>query len=714
MPLDNQHGRHPHFFFDTVDRVTIDGIHYIPTSRNSEGYLFRRADSTGVAEGFSNERIALLVREQRLSVEVSYYLPQAAMKKLSGPECAVSCLSASHETRVRMRDSIVQAFREMEKAKRIVRTDKSIEANRAALCDLAADFYARQAVLESDRTGERPKKFSARSLRRWLTNFERFGIGGNSDNYAQSGNRTGNMLSEARAILAQQVRGYLSRDRPTIATIARNTRAAFSAENALRAEKGLPPLTVPSRNAINEAIKRLDPFTVAVARYGEEEALRQMRQTGQGIFALARPMQRVEVDEHKIDLISIFKEEGLLEFFSADERKRLGLDGKKGRWWCTVAMCATTRCIVGMRLSRTPSRCSALETLQMMMVDKGEWADAVHAVSPWNMYGTPELVVTDCGSAFKSFEFRAACADLGIRVERSIAGLPHLRGRIERLFRTLGINLLPLLTGRTFSSILERGEYDSEARAALTADELASALIRWVVDIYHNTPHDGLEGATPLEVWNEAAATYGVRPPPAINQMAPIFARTMKRTLSGEGISVMGVRYHSEDLARFGLHHSQRELEVRWYPGDIGAIWVKMGDWVKVGAVFEGFDGVRAHDWIAAARRLRNTLRKGQEASQEIVFKAIREIVAMNSAAKARANILTDDWSDDSLAHIEGNLFQGFVVASKPAAPDTRLATDGMGHVVTPAAPEPTVAEPIATPIATPRRKGTGKMRLED
>lgn len=278
----------------------------------------------------------------------------------------------------------------------------------------------------------------------------------------------------------------------------------------------------------------------------------------------------------------------------------------------------------------------------------------------------------------------------------------------------MGINLLPLLTGRTFSSVLERGEYDSEARAALTADELAFALIRWVVDIYHNTPHEGLNGATPLQVWNEAAETYGVRLPPSTSQMGPIFARRMFRTLNGEGISVLGVRYHSEDLARFGLHHNERELEVRWYPGDIGAIWVKMGDWVKVGAVFEGYDGVRANDWIAAVRRLRNTLRKGQEASWEIVFKAIREIVHMNNAAKKRANIMTDDWSAESIAHLEENLIQGFVMASKPAAPDIRLSTDGMGHVVTPAAPEPTVAASIATPIVTPRRKGTGKMSLED
>lgn len=713
MPFDSKPNQHPHFFFDTVDRVTIDGVAYIPVTRNSEGYLFKRADNTGVAEGFSNERLALLVRDQRLSVETSYYLPQTAAANLSGPAGSVTLLSGAHETRVRMRNAIVEAFLEMEKGKQIVRTDASIEANHASLCQRAAEFYARGAVLPSDKTREQPKKFSARSLRRWLRDFEEFGIGGNTDKYAKCGGREGNMLSEARIILAKQVRGYLSRDQPKITTIVQNTRAAFSEENAIRAAKGLPALSVPSRNAISAAIKRLDSFTVAVSRYGQEEAMRRMRITGKGLFTLDRPMQRVEMDESCIDLISVFKEGGLLDFFSEEERRRLGLDGKKGRWWWTVAICATTRCIVGMRLSRTPTRYSAIETLQMMLVDKGEWADAVHAVSPWNMFGMPELLVTDCGSAFKSHEFRTACSDLGIRVERAIAGLPQLRGRIERLFRTMSINLLPLLTGRTFSNILERGEYDSEARAALTADELAFALIRWVVDIYHNSPHEGLNGRTPLEVWREASETYGVRPPPTIDKMGPIFAKPMRRVLSGEGISVMGVRYHSEDLARFGLHHGERDMEVRWYPGDIGAIWVKMGEWVKVGAVFDGFDGVRAQDWIAAARRLRAALRKGQVASQEIVYKAIREIVTMNSAAKTRANILTEDWSDENLARVEESLFQGFVIASKAAAPDILPTNDGIGQVVNPAMEEPAQPTPEA-PIVSPRRKGTGNMNVED
>lgn len=76
------------------------------------------------------------------------------------------------------------------------------------------------------------------------------------------------------------------------------------------------------------------------------------------------------------------------------------------------------------------------------------------------MHGTPELIVTDCGSAYKSIEFRAACHDLQITVERAPAGTPWMRPYVERLFRSIGTDLMARLTGRTFGNVLERGDAD--------------------------------------------------------------------------------------------------------------------------------------------------------------------------------------------------------------------------------------------------------------
>ena len=155
-----------------------------------------------------------------------------------------------------------------------------------------------------------------------------------------------------------------------------------------------------------------------------------------------------------------------------------------------------------------------------------------------------ELLVTDAGSAFKAADFRTACADLGIRQEIAIAGVPQLRARIERLFRTLNLSLMPRLSGRSFENSLARGDYDGLAETALNVDDLTRALTRWVVDVYHNTPHEGLAGRTPLDAWEQAMLDWGVTPPPGPELQAQIFARPMQRNLEGDGITVIGVRYH--------------------------------------------------------------------------------------------------------------------------------------------------------------------------
>lgn len=156
-------------------------------------------------------------------------------------------------------------------------------------------------------------------------------------------------------------------------------------------------------------------------------------------------------------------------------------------------------------------------------------------------------------------------------------------------------------SGRSFESAVARGDNDALGQAVLNVDDLTRVLVRWVVDVYHNTPHEGLGGRTPLEAWEQAMLDWGVTPPPGPELQAQIFARPMTRKLEGDGITILGVRYHSRELATWRLHHHVEKVDIRWSPGDLGAIWVKAGKWVKVPAVFEGFAGLRAEEWALSA-----------------------------------------------------------------------------------------------------------------
>jgi hypothetical protein len=135
---------------------------------------------------------------------------------------------------------------------------------------------------------------------------------------------------------------------------------------------------------------------------------------------------------------------------------------------------------------------------------------------------------------------------------------------------------MPRLTGRTFGDIIEKGDYDAEARAALTADDLCAALIRWVVDIYHRLPHDGLDGEAPIDCWNRLVAKWGVSPAPDLRRRRIAFGTGLKRTVSRTGITVQGIRYHETFLAHWFKDAKDPTVNVRWYKEDLGAIEVQL------------------------------------------------------------------------------------------------------------------------------------------
>lgn len=88
-------------------------------------------------------------------------------------------------------------------------------------------------------------------------------------------------------------------------------------------------------------MRELDPFQVTLAREGEAAARKKYRPVLHGLD-LTRPLQRVEIDEWQIDLITLMKDSGMFDLLTDEERAAMGLDKKKARWWITVAICCTT------------------------------------------------------------------------------------------------------------------------------------------------------------------------------------------------------------------------------------------------------------------------------------------------------------------------------------------------------------------------------------
>lgn len=695
--------------FSNQDLLRVSNVPYRPLGKSANGYLMVRHDLPGgLTEEMSHEQIAEFARLGRLQFEQGFFAPPGAANSARRPEEMLCGLSAEDSEQIRRRECFVLAFKELETRCEVRRTDASIDAERHAIAGLANEIYRQGKESGRRRAGKAVAMIDtpcARTLKNWVRSFERDGLAGLRDNRARSGKKGSDFNGAEQALLREIVRGYATPQRPTMKMIHQATQAGFMQKSKERLAEGLTPLKTPSRSTVERAIRKLDPLLVYAGRYGEDAALRHARTVGRGRTAM-RPLQIVEMDEYEMDLITILALSGGDRVVSRDELEAMGLDGGKKRVWVTVAIDRATRCILAMRISLTPSHRSALDALRMIMEDKHQWADKVGALRPWSMCGRPEEIVSDNGSGFVSSAFRTAAEDLGIRVTRPPAKVPQLRGAIESLFATIAQDLVARLTGRTFGSIVERGDHPSEENAALTLDDLLFAIVRWVADIYHRRPHSGLAGETPAEAWERLTDEHHVLPPPGAREMRIAFGTQLDRTLAKDGVRVMHVRYHDLALAEKYVRNVGKKVSVRVDPQNIGAIEILDGDvWRELPAVDPRFEGMSAADW---ARAVEGHNRRRRQTEQEIfeetwaAYEAIRE---RNKDARALRGLFEDAWDQGRIDRIEERLTAFF--ATREREPD-------------PEAPDPLAAGILTGTGQTPARRfrrsgsGIGRVRKED
>jgi putative transposase len=683
--------RYPRFRIGPYDRVTIRGVPFRRLQQTDEAFVLQPTDGKGLPEPFPFALLNALSEDGQVRQDLDFFLPPAM--RTPGPasmsgDRQLALLTDAQRSRIAVRYALVQGFKELRDQGQVLMTEASVNAAMDRIRDLARP-YLRDTVYLADldrdarvAAGEGRRRAGGtiepaisrvhpRTLLNWVRAEKREGKLGLVDGFANRGYRRSGLGHEASALLMAEVRkSYLDRNEPTIAKTVEDVKNAFRKENERRQETVLPCgkvpplLDVPSRKAVRKCIASLEVLEVTVARKGADAAMKLLRPVGRGL-EVARPLERVEIDEWKIDLTSIMGSDGLLALFTAEELIALGLDDSKARWYLTVAIDCRTRVILGMILTRNPKTSAAIACLRMITSDKGAISDATGAACRWSQYGTPELLAADNGGAFKAGAFTDACNDLGTTLERTIAGTPSMRGTIERLFRTCAISLLPRLSGRTFSSVVERAGHPSEARACLGAEDLCFVLVRWIVDIYHNTPHAGLGGRTPLGQWeaDHREGNYPLRPAPDRRTKRLAFGIRASRMARKDGIVVLGVRYHSEALAAFVMHQGQRPVDVRWDPEDIGMIEACIdGAWQEVPAVQPGFDRLNSQVWLAARRALRTSSPRQVEWEAAAIADAIEAIKALNQHRSLQFGLIDKGFTAERLGELERSMFASFKV----------------------------------------------------
>jgi hypothetical protein len=138
--------------------------------------------------------------------------------------------------------------------------------------------------------------------------------------------------------------------------------------------------------------------------------------------------------------------------------------------------------------------------------------------------GVPKRIYVDNGSAFRAQQLSMVCAKLGITLIHARPYTPQGKGKMERWFRTVRLQLLPTLQPEDKKSI----------------DAINRRLWAWVEGEYHRNPHRGLEGETPADRW--ATHSEDVRFPP--DDLSELFLFEQKRRVQADRtVALDGIAY---------------------------------------------------------------------------------------------------------------------------------------------------------------------------
>jgi putative transposase len=415
--------------------------------------------------------------------------------------------------------------------------------------------------------------------------------------------RKGRLAPEVCEVIQKVIQEhYLTRERPPMSEIVRRVKSACRNGE----------LPEPSRNAIEHRIRRLDANERDRARLGAKAA-NQRHQPRPGTLGVLRPLEIVEIDHTRVDVMVV-----------SDDRLEV-----LGRPWISLAIDVGTRCVMGMYLSMdAPSAESVCLCIDHMVLPKHE-NDAADCEDLWPMYGKPALIHVDNGKDFRSKALSRGCREHRIDLTWRPVGKPHYGAHIERLNGTL-MRHCHLLPGTTFSNTQQKGDYDSEARAKYTLEELRTYLVQRICRFYHAETHRDL-GVPPLVAWERGwTNAEGVLTLPPV-MADPLdfrmhFLPFETRKISRTGINFFRSRFWSEDLRPLV---GRKEHEVHYDRRMPACVWVRAldGRVLEIPAVAGAAAGHRVHTPIDAETQARMNQRidKGYEVTDELKAKVDKE-----------------------------------------------------------------------------------------
>lgn len=654
----------PMYYLGDAKSISIDDQDYLLVSQDMKTTVLR--DRNGFDEEFSHQQIYALYHAHRLKVErgssdLALGLPALgdfSEKKLERAFFLKDCLDLYLE--------IEAVGSEYPGLASFGFRRKKITTGATCLTDLLP--FIEKTVNDNARKGNS----RGSKVHKWVKvvcprHFFRL-----HNTYVENGFRVESLVSSASgpgaipsrfdhedlAIWLEDAKLYAANKRPNITGALQMLEAKIANLNEARIACNKRPHDMPVPKFFGKLIKGLGRYFLTASRLGDDVARAALSKTGNGL-QIMRPGQRVEMDEWKIDLIVLLQFAGLAQKMTDEERDLI----KSTRIWVTVVIDVATRCILAMRFSaRAPSGDSAMAALEMAVSDKTMLSAVIGAGTPWIYNVLFSNLVTDWGPAFRATPVRAAVAQLRGTHQFTAAGWAAGRGTIESVFKTQGMRFMHWFEGRTFSNIVDRGPNGTQAK--LNIDELNRMLVRATVDIYHHTPHDGLNGATPHNEWLRLTAKYGILPPLHPDQRRHVFGTKIVKAIGDKGVRFLGIHFNHarlQELRRMqaalpGSKAPRTEIRVDRFSLRKISFW-DGSRWVEAEATMGLPDDLSVWEWVGATKELRAIHRANAKLHLSVLLKAVNDLREAGHAASARAELGTDIPSERQYAIVEKNYF---------------------------------------------------------
>ncbi len=408
------------------------------------------------------------------------------------------------------------------------------------------------------RLGDGVRKPSWTTVYRW---YQKFRKGGRDirvlvDQNTKRGNRKQRFDDQLKAAIDTAISDvYLTKERPSMKDTYDHARGLVAKRN-----RDLPKtcrIPLPSYAQVRRAILAIPQYDRDLARFGAEFVRKEYRAAGRGPVADA-PLERVEIDHTVLDVMLL------------DDKTLLPV----GRPTLTMCIDTYSKCILGMSISwEPPGYATVAECLKHAILPKVDVQKQFGTAKGWDCHGVMETLVLDNALEFHGKSIEAAANSLGINLHFCQVRSPWQKGGIERAIGTVNRTLLHRLPGTTFSNIFEKMDYRPENHAVLTLDELKRLMTRWIVDVYHQTPHRTTK-ETPAERWARSMEDQMPQLPVSRSSLDFMTGHVAQRALTHKGIEFSNLRYNSEKLrALRQAYGSRMKVEIRYNTDNMGSIY---------------------------------------------------------------------------------------------------------------------------------------------